>query len=282
MAEITAALVKELRDETGLPMMECKSALTETGGDKEKAIELLAAKHKGKMEARSDRETGEGRIQVYIDDAGQTGAIIELRCETAPVAKNEIFIGLAEKIARQVAAQPEANPSPESIIAAQSVAAPGKTVSDLMTEVYGKLRETMKLERCRKVTGQYLTHYVHHDGKTGVLIALDAKPKDDNTGLDLCHHATFANPLAIDRDGVPAHEVEKVRQRAASQAVEEGKPAQIIEKIVEGKINAFYAENTLMEQEHVKVSKTRVRDVLQAAGVTKVTDLVFMRVGAHS
>lgn len=279
MAEITAAQVKSLRDETGLPMMECKAALAEAGGDKAQAIEILTRKYKGKMETRSGRETGEGRIAIWIDHARTTGGIVELRCETAPVAKNELFTELADKLARQVAAQGESSPLPEAILPSSSVTDPGKTVSDLVTDVYGKLREAMKLAACRRVEGAYLTSYIHHDGKTGVLIALDAEPTDENTGLDLCHHAAFANPLAIERDGVPAEAVEKVRNLAREVAVSEGKPEKIIDKIVAGKVNAFYAEKVLMEQEHVKVTKTKVRKVLEGAGVKAVTDLAFMHVG---
>ena len=280
MAEITAAQVKSLREETGLPMMECKTALAEAGGDKAQAIEILTRKYKGKMETRSGRETGEGRIAVWIDQAGTTGGIVELRCETAPVAKNELFVELADKLARQVAAQGESSPSPEAVLSSSSVTDPGKTVSDLVTDVYGKLREAMKLAACRRVEGAYLTSYIHHDGKTGVLIALDAAPTDENAGLDLCHHAAFANPMAIERDGVPAEAVEKVRNLARELAVSEGKPEKIIDKIVAGKVNAFYAEKVLMEQEHVKVTKTKVRKVLEGAGVKAVTDLVYMKVGA--
>lgn len=280
MAQITAAQVKALREETGLPMMECKAALAETDGDKQQAITLLAKKHKGKMEARAGRETGEGRVGVYIDQAGTIGGIVELRCETVPVAKNELFVELADKLARQVAGQEESAPAPDAILSSSSVADPGKTLSDVMAEVYGKLREAIKLVSCRRVTGKYLTSYVHHDGKTGVLIALDAKPNDQNVALDLCHHATFANPMAIDRDGVPAEEVEKVGNLAREMALGEGKPEKIVEKIVAGKVGAFYAENVLMDQEHVKVSKTKVRKVLEDAGVKAVTDLVYTKVGA--
>ena len=280
MAQITAAEVKALREETGLPMMECKSALTEAGGDKEQALEILAKKYKGKMEARADRETGEGRIAIYIDEDGTTGGAIELRCETAPVAKNELFVNLANELARRVAEQNEAAPTPDAILATKSLTDPNKSMNDVVADVYGKLRETMKLMACRRITGTYLTRYVHHDGKSGVLIALDAKPGEVNVGQDLCHHATFSKPLAIDRDGIPSEVVEKVRRQAREIAVSEGKPDKIIDKIVEGKANAFCADKALMEQEHVKVSKTKVRDVLKAAGVNAVTDLVFMKVGA--
>ena len=280
MAQITATEVKALREETGLPMMECKSALTEADGDKEQALEILARKYKGKMEARADRETGEGRIAIFISDEGTTGGAVELRCETAPVAKNELFVNLANELARRVARQDEPAPTPEAILAAESLSEPGKTMNDVVADVYGKLRETMKLAACRRLTGSYLTSYVHHDGKSGVLIALDAEPSEDNVALDLCHHATFAKPLAIDRDGIPPEAIEKVRRQAREIALSEGKPDKIIDKIVAGKANAFCADKALMEQEHVKVSKTKVRDVLKAAGVNAVTDLVFMKVGA--
>ena len=280
MAEITAAEVKALREETGLPMMECKSALAEAGGDKEKAIDILAKQHKGKMESRADRETGEGRIAIHISEDGTTGGIIELRCETAPVAKNELFVNLANDIARRVAEQAEAAPTPEAVLAAASVDDSSKTVGDVVADAYGRLRETMKLTACRRVTGTYLTGYVHHDGKSGVLVALDAKPSEESVGLDLCHHATFTRPLAIDRDGIPAEAVEKVRKQAREIALDEGKPEKIIDRIVEGKVKAFYAEKALMEQEHVKVTKTKVRDVLKAAGVNAVTDMVVLKVGA--
>jgi elongation factor Ts len=280
MAQISAAEVKALREETGLPMMECKTALTEAGGDKEQALEILAKKYKGKMEARADRETGEGRISIYISEDHTTGAAVELRCETAPVAKNELFMGLADELSRRVADQDQDSPAPETVLGLPSAADPGKSMNDVLTDVYGKLRETMKLGTCRKITGSYLTSYVHHDGKSGVLIALDAKPSEENVALDLCHHATFSQPLAVDRDGIPAEAVEKVRRQAREIALSEGKPEKILDKIVEGKVNAFCADKALMEQEHVKVSKTKVRDVLKAAGVSAVTDMVFMKVGA--
>ncbi len=280
MGQISAAEVKALREETGLPMMECKTALTEAGGDKEQALEILAKKYKGKMEARADRETGEGRIAVYIGGNGTIGGMVELRCETAPVAKNELFVNLAGELARRVAESDQRVPSPESVLAAPSFSAPGKTMNDVLTDVFGKLREIMKLAACRRLAGTHLTSYVHHDGKSGVLMALDAMPSEAGVGLDLCHHATFTRPLAIDRDGIPAAAVDKVRRQAREIALAEGKPEKIIDKIVEGKVNAFCAENALMEQEHVKVSKTKVRDVLKAAGVNAVTDMVFMKVGA--
>ncbi|MCB9849429.1 MAG: translation elongation factor Ts [Phycisphaerales bacterium] len=273
MAELTAAQVMALRKKTGLPMMECKEALAESNGDEVAAIEWLTKKHKGKMDARSDRETGEGRIGTYISPDGKSGGIIELRCETAPVAKNEMFIDLANNIAKVVAEGSEGSPSADSVKGA---------VDTEFTEVYGKLRETMKIGACHKVTGDALTAYVHHDGKSGVLIGMTGTPKDADVGKQLAMHATSLKPLAANRDGIPADEVEKVRQLAIDQAKDEGKPAQIVEKIAEGKVNAFYAEQVLVEQEHVRsdlYGKKKVKDVLAENGVTGVSQMVYLAVG---
>ncbi|MBI4717754.1 MAG: translation elongation factor Ts [Planctomycetes bacterium] len=277
MAAITAQLVKDLREKTDLPMMECKQALTECNGDMESAVEWLRRKHKGKLADRSGRVTGEGRVGIYISEDRKTGAIIELQCETAPVAKNELFVGLANAFARKVAHGTAASPDPQAVRG-------DAEMDHMFTDVFGRLRESMNLAQCRRVTGNYLTSYVHHDGKSGVLLALDAAPKSDkNIGADLCMHTLFSMPIAVDRNSVPAAEVEKVRAAAIDVAKTEGKPESIVAKIAEGKVNAFYAERVLLEQFHVKTDdygKAKVGDVLKAAGVKTVTDMVIMKVGA--
>lgn len=277
MAAITAQMVKDLREKTDLPMMECKQALTECSGDIDSAIEWLRKKHKGKMADRSGRVTGEGRIAIHIDPAKKIGGIIELQCETAPVGKNELFVNLANAFAKKVAMGAEASPNPETVR--------GDAELDRMfTDVFGKLRETMNLTRCRRVAGAHLSSYVHHDGKSGVLLAFDAEPKSDkNIGGDLCMHTLFSMPAAIDRTGVPTDLVAGVRAAATEAAKAEGKPEQIITKIADGKVNAFYAERVLMEQFHVKTDdygkNAKIADVLKAAGVKAVTDMVIMKVG---
>ncbi|UCE60371.1 MAG: translation elongation factor Ts [Phycisphaerales bacterium] len=276
MANITAQMVKDLREKTDLPMMECKQALTECDGDLNKAMDWLRMKHKGKLEERADRATGEGRIGVYIDNAKKTGGIIELQCETAPVAKNELFIDLADAFAKKVAQGSEASPDPETI-------RKNLEMDALFTNVFGKLREAMNLGTCRRVEGAHLASYVHHDGKSGVLLALDAEPQSDmNIGGDLCMHSLFTQPIAIDRTGVPADQLETVRKQAKELAIAEGKPENITEKIVAGKVNAFYSERVLMEQLHVKsddYGKAKIADVLKNASVNAVTDLVVLKVG---
>lgn len=276
MAAITAQMVKELRVKTDLPMMECKQALTECSGDFEASIEWLKAKHKGKMADRSDRATGEGRIGVYIDNDRKIAGMIELQCETAPVAKNELFVTLANNFAKFVAEGSETAPDAEAV-------RNDPTLDAQFTETFGKLRETMNLKNCRRVTGTYLASYIHHDGKSGVLLALDAEPKSDkNIAGDLCMHTLFSKPVAIDRNGVPADQVEKVRADAEKQARDEGKNDSITAKIADGKVNAFYAERVLMEQLHVKTDdygKMKICDVLKGAGVNAVTDMVILQVG---
>jgi len=273
MAELSAGQVMALRKKTGLPMMECKEALKESGGDEAAAIDWLRNKHKGKMETRSGRETGEGRIGTYINNDGTVGAIIELRCETAPVGKNEMFIALAGKIAEYVANQDESAPSSEEV---------HKALESDITEVYGKLRETMNIGACHKITGDAITDYVHHDGKSGVMIAMVGKPADAELGKNLGMHATAFKPLAVDRDGVPADKVEKVRTEARQMAKDEGKPDPIVDKIAEGKVNAFFAECVLLEQEHARsdvYGKKKVKDVLKENGVTGVSEMVLLSVG---
>jgi elongation factor Ts len=277
MAAVTAQAVKDLREKTDLPMMECKQALTECGGDMGAAIEWLRKKYKGKMTEREGRATGEGRIGVFVDPSGTSGALIDLQCETAPVAHNEMFVKLANNIAKVVAMGSVASPNPEDIRKMPAVDAE-------FTEVFGRLRETMNLGKCRRMTGGSIWSYVHHDGKSGVMVALDAVPKSDKRiGPDLCMHTLFCNPISIDRHSVPAAEVEKVRNQAIEIAQGEGKPEQIVSKIADGKVNAFYAEKVLMEQFHVKTDdygkNAKIADVLKAAGVSKVTDMVIMKVG---
>lgn len=277
MAEITAQMVKDLREKTDLPMMECKQALQECKGDLLTAMDWLRKKHKGKLAERAGRATGEGRIAIYIDAAKKVGGIIELQCETAPVAKNEMFVSLANAFAKKAAMGTESSPDSTKL-------RNDPELDKMFTDVFGRLRETMNLTQCRCMTGACLSSYVHHDGKSGVLLALSAPPKSDkNIGADLCMHTLFSMPIAVDRKGVPAEQVEKVRSNAREMASAEGKPPQIIDKIADGKVNAFYAERVLMEQFHVKTDdygkNAKIVDVLKTAGVEAVTDMVIMKVG---
>lgn len=274
MAELTASQVMALRKKTGLPMMECKQALTANAGDEAAAIEWLKEKHKGKMETRSDRETGEGRVGVYISADGATGGIVELRCETAPVGKNEMFISLANSLAEYVAKGDDNAPKSEAVHAANEAA---------ITDVYGKLQETMNIGICRKLTGDALAAYVHHDGKSAAMLAMVGKPSNDDVGKNTAMHATFHKPVAVNRDGVAADKISEIREKAIADAKESGKPEGVVDKIAEGKVNAYCSEIVLLEQEHARsdvYGKKKVKDVLKENGVTDVTEMVLVVVGA--
>jgi elongation factor Ts len=275
MPEITAGLVKSLREKTDLPMMDCKRALEEAGGNMDKAIENLKKQHRGKLETKADRETGEGRIGVLIGKG--VAGIVEVRCETAQVAKSDPFIKLCNDVAAAVANQPDSSPSPETVLTTKL--SDGHTVKDAMGDVFGKVGENMKITRARRITGSCFGSYVHHDGKTGVLVAVEGKPANPDVLKDLCQHIAFSKPAGIRREDIPAKQVEEVRELARAVARDEGKPAQIVDKIADGKVNAWFAERVLLEQEHVKVTKTKVGDVLKQNGVTGVTDMVVMVVG---
>ena len=277
MSQISAATVKALREETGLPMMECKTALVEADGDPELAKVNLQKKLKGKLESKAARETAEGRIGVFVSDDKKIGSLVELRCETAPVAKNEIFVNLSDTAAQTVANQGEPAPASETVLSAPTTG--GKTIKDMVEDAFSLLRENMKIHAARKVTGEFVASYLHFDGKIGVVLALDNAPADEQVARDLCMHAAFTRPLAITREQIDPAKIEDIRKLSAEIAKDEGKPEQIIEKIVQGKVNAYCAENALMEQEHVKVPKTKVADVLKQAGVSAVTDLAILQVG---
>jgi elongation factor Ts len=280
MSQISAAQVRRLREKTDMPMMDCKSALVEAGGDEEKAFEILQSKAKGKLVAKADRETAEGRIGFFVDSANGIGGLVEIRCETAPVAKNEMFVTLANQIAEHVARGNEESPDPAAILT-QEVAGTGKTAGDLIADAFGKLRENMQLKRCRRVAGPALGGYVHHDGTVGVICVADKAPTNPDVLKDVCQHICALKPAALNREGVPADQVDAQRSSIAEEALATGKPANIIEKIVNGKLNAWFAECVLLEQPHVKdlEKKRTVKKVLAEDGNVQCTGFVRFAVG---
>jgi elongation factor Ts len=275
MSTISAAAVKTLRDRTNAPMMDCKAALTEAGGDMDKAIEVLRKKNAAIMAKKGDRETAEGRIAAYIDPEKRVGAIIEVRCESAPVAKSEGFVQLANELAKQVAVANPANV--EALLAQPSVADKARTVSDRIGEVVGVMRENMKPARFTRLEG-LLGEYVHHDGSVGVLVQVEGQSAQPQMLRDVSMHVTAKNPIAALREHVDPAVVEKEREIARSQAAATGKAAQIVEKIAEGKLKTFYAENVLAEQPFVKDDSKTVGDLLKSAGL-KLVRFVRYRVG---
>ncbi len=265
--DINAADVKKLRDRTGMQMMKCKAALVEAGGDMEKAVEYLRKQNKDAQDKAATRETAEGRIGVYIDNNARIGAIIELRCESAPVAKNEMFVKLAEGLAKQVALK--GAKTPEELVAQPFVDEPGRTVNERIGDLVGLMRENVKPARMARLEG-LLGSYIHHDGTVGVLLAVEGDKADPQLLREVCMHIAARSPVAAVRDHIPKERVDKEMEIARSQAEEQGKnkPANIVEKIAEGKLRTWFAENVLSEQPFVKDESKTVGQLLQAAGLT--------------
>jgi elongation factor Ts len=279
MAEITAEMVKKLRDLTGIQMMKCKAALQKADGDMEKAIEFIRKENVGSVAKLAERETAEGRIGVFIDPVKQVGALVEVRCESAPVAKSELFVQLTNDLAKQVALK-EAT-TPEALLAQPFVDDPKKTVSERMAEVVGLMRENMKPVRMVRMAGGHLGSYVHHDGTVGVMVQVEGAKGDPQLLRDVSMHTTARNPVAALREHVPQATIDKELEIARAQAAATGKPANIVEKIAEGKMKTWYAENVLHEQPFVKDDSKTVGELLKVAGL-KLVKFARLRVGEVS
>ena len=284
MSAINAEAVKKLRDMTNLPMMECKSALTEAGGEMEKAIQILRERNAKAQVKRADREAAEGRIAAYIDDAKKIGAIVEIRCESAPVVKSEQFIALGNDIARHIA---EKNPATvEELLAQPFVGDSKKTINDRIAETIGLIRENMKVARFSRLTG-LLGEYCHHDGKIGVMLQVTGEKADRQLLRDICMHITAVQPIpiAVRREEVPANivagEKEVAKGQIAADPKNANKPPQLLEKIAEGKLNAWFKDNVLVEQPFIKDDSRTVGQVLKSAGLEPVK-FVRLKVGELS
>lgn len=261
MAEITAAVVKALRDRTNLPMMDCKKALNEANGDIEKAIEILRKAGAKLMEKRAGRATTSGRITVYTD--GKVGTMIDLRCESAPVANNDEFVQLANDIAKQLATGPGAA-SPDALLTQASPSKKAPTLKQQFEDLNNKIREVFKLEQMVRIDGQ-CGGYAHHNGATGVLLQYEGNNAE--LARDICMHIAAMRPAALHTDELDPAVVAKEREILSEAARKEGKPENIIAKMVEGRLRNFYAECCLAEQPFVKDDKRTVGQVAKDAGM---------------
>jgi elongation factor Ts len=283
MSEISAAAVKSLRDRTNAPMMECKAALTEAKGDMDQAIDILRKKLSNVAAGKAAREAAEGRIGVSIDEGKKVGAIVEVRCESAPVAKTEQFVKLADDLARHIVAKDPK--SVEELLTQPFVDDPKKTVADRITDVVGLIRENMKVARFKRLNG-LLGSYCHHDGSVAVLLQVEGKDSAEPQLLrDVCMHVTARSPLAARREDVPQATLDKEKEIAKAQLAADpknaNKPANIMEKILEGKQKTWFADNVLVDQLFVKDDSKAVGDVLKAAGLN-VVQFVRLKVGEVS
>lgn len=263
MAQITAAMVKELRETTGAGMMDCKKALSATDGDKEKAIDWLREKGISKAEKKAGRVAAEGAVFACVD--GSVGVILELNCETDFAAGNEQFRTLGDKILAHIA---KTNPADLDALLSSDLG--GKKVSDLVTEATATIGEKISLRRfVRYESAGRIGSYIHMGGKIGVLV--DLSGGDEALAKDVAMHIAASNPQAIDRAGVDASAIEHEKEVLRKQALEEGKPEKIVDKMVEGRINKFYKEVCLVEQEFVKDPDKKISDVLSGNAVKAFT-----------
>jgi elongation factor Ts len=276
MANIPAADVKRLREQTGAGMMDCKNALEEANGDFEAATELLRVKGVKDAGKRATRTAANGLVTAELDGT-QAGVLVELNCETDFVANTELFQQLAADIA---AAAIKATVNDREMLLATE-ARPGTTVQQLIEEAGATLKENLALGRFARLEGGYVDRYLHRSDAAlpptiGVLIQLD-KPNAE-VARDLAQQIAAMRPQYIARDDVPADVVDKERRIAEQITREEGKPEQAIGKIVDGRLNAYFKDVALAEQPFVKDQKTTVRQVLAAGGVT-VTGFARFQVG---
>ena len=262
---VTAALDKELREKTGAGMMDCKKVLTETDGDLERAAELLREKGITKAAKKSGRVAAEGMVEAYISEDEKVGAIVEVNSETDFVAKNEEFRTFVMDVAKQIVKN---NPeSVEALLAEPAMFEEGKTVNEALIGKIATIGENISIRRFARfeTTDGLIEKYIHGDGKIAVLVNMTSGTKE--LAKDVCMQIAAARPEFIDRDQVPAERVEKEKEILKIQTMNEGKPEAIAEKIVLGRINKFYQEICLVDQEFVKDPSKKVSDILKDSKV---------------
>ena len=257
---VTASLVKELREKTGAGMMDCKKVLTETDGDMEKAIELLRERGIAKAAKKSGRVAAEGLVESYISEDEKVGAVVEVNSETDFVAKNEEFKTFVMNVAKQVV---EKNPKDlEDLLNEPAIFEEGKTVNEALIGKIATIGENLSIRRFKRFESKgLLEKYIHGDGKIAVLINMTKGDKE--TAKDLCMQIAAARPEYVRREEVPQERVDKEMEILKAQAMNEGKPEQIAEKIVQGRVGKFYEEICLIDQVFVKDSSIKVSDLLK-------------------
>jgi len=280
VAEISAKDVKTLREQTGAGMMDCKRALGDAGGDLAKAVEVLRERGLAKAGKREGRATSEGVIAIAL--AGGAGGMVELGCETDFVARTDDFIGLGESLAKAVADDAGAG-SVDGLLAAPIG---GEKVQDRIVAAIAKLGENVVVKRVARLAVErgVVGGYVHAGGKLGVLVAIEGAEADaelEGLAKDVSMHVAAADPtpVAVDREGVSAELLASEREIYRKQALAEGKPEKIIDKIVEGKLNKFVSEIALVEQPFVKDPDRSVGDLLAAKSGASVAAFERFKLG---
>ena len=256
---ITAQLVKDLREKTGAGMMDCKKVLTETDGDMEKAIELLRERGIAKAAKKSSRVAAEGLVDAYVSEDGKVGAIVEVNSETDFVAKNAEFQEFVKEVAKIVA---EKNPADVDALLEETYESEGKSVKDVLTDKIAKIGENMTVRRfVRYETDGFVETYIHGNGKIAVIV--DMAKGDHTAAKDVCMQIAAARPEFLNEAEVPQERLDKEMEILKAQAMNEGKPEAIAEKIVQGRIGKFYSEICLLNQEFVKNPDIKVSEMLK-------------------
>lgn len=273
MAEISAKAVKDLRDKTNLPMMEVKKALIEAGGDEEKAIEILRQNVGKVMLKRAENATSEGLVRVLVSEDGKTGAMVELQCESAPVAKADDFVFLADQAVKQLLNGPGAS-TPEELLAQPAPDRAGATLQSVLDDVVNKIREKIVVARVLRVSGP-VGGYVHHDGKTGVLVIAEGDNATAAVLRDVAMHVAALRPSVTHPEELDAAVVQAERDRLTAEALASGKPANIVEKIVDGRMKTFFGEQGVLTYQ--MFAKDDSKTVSQALAETGLKAKQFVR-----
>ncbi|MFO8233612.1 MAG: translation elongation factor Ts [Longimonas sp.] len=262
---ISAQDVKELRDATGVGMMDCKKALEEADGDFDEAIELLRKKGQKVAAKRADREAEKGLVVTAISDDDSTGAIVEVNCETDFVARNDDFASFADRVATLVL-----NEQPADLDALHALDYNGeRTVQEELVRMTGRIGEKLDIRRfdvLEATNDGSVVSYIHPGSKLGVLVSVTGD--DEQAQLDVAMQIAALNPVAVSRDEVPESVQEKEKEIAREAAVSEGKPEHVIDNIVNGKLNRYFQDNVLLEQDFVKDASTSVQEMLDDADVS--------------
>ncbi|MBP3942570.1 elongation factor Ts [Sphingobacteriaceae bacterium WQ 2009] len=275
--QISASDVNKLRQQTGAGMMDCKKALVEANGDFEAAVDYLRKKGAKVAASRQDRDSNEGVIIAKAAADGKSGIVVEVNCETDFVAKNADFVAFAEAIAEVTLAN-----KPASLEDLKALEINGAKIADLLIDQTGKIGEKIEVSKYETISAEKVVAYIHANYRLGVLVGLSADAEGAvDAGKDVAMQIAAMNPIAIDKDGVDSHTVERELAIAKEQIIAEGKPAEMAEKIAAGKLNKFYKETTLLNQEFVKDNSKTVAQFLDtvAKGLT-VTAFKRVQLGA--
>ena len=279
MAAVTSAMVKELRERTSAGMMDCKKALVESDGDMEKAIEWLREKGLSQAAKKASRIAAEGVVAQYISEDGTVGVIVEVNCETDFVAKTDNFVNFCNNVAKHIA---KANPADVDALLIQAfVDDASKTVSDLVSEATVAIGEKISIRRfARYETTGVVSTYIHMGGKVGVLVEVSTDKQDDEIKVfahDLALQIAAAKPEAVRREEVDAAKLEKEKEILRAQAINEGKPEKIVDRMVEGRIEKYYKEVCLLEQPFVKDGDKSIKGLMAEVAKASGANLDVVR-----